>query len=105
MTAWILQENSLNFEIFVLKISIFKNSFMIAIRVSNSSYPDQAQHYIVCHEKLVIRQIITDLIELYKFNLNTVNTVKPVLSCHSKRRQKLLIKTDYDLMQVKSIAE
>ena len=32
-------------------------------------------------------------------------TVKPVLSGHSKRRQKLVFKTDYCLMQVKSIAE
>ena len=31
-------------------------------------------------------------------------TVKPVLSGHSKR-QKLVFKTDYRLMQVKSIAE
>ena len=32
-------------------------------------------------------------------------TVKPVLSGHSKRRQKLVFKTNYPLMQVKSIAE
>ena len=32
-------------------------------------------------------------------------TVKPVLSSHSKRHQKLVFKTDYCLMQVKSIAE
>ena len=32
-------------------------------------------------------------------------TVKPVLSGHSKRRPKLVLKTDYRLMQVKSIAE
>ena len=32
-------------------------------------------------------------------------TVKPVLSGHSKRRLKLVFKTDYRLMQVKSIAE
>ena len=34
-----------------------------------------------------------------------LNTVKPVLSGHSKRRQKLVYKTEYRLMQVKSIAE
>ena len=33
------------------------------------------------------------------------NTVNPVLSGHSKRRPKLGFKTDYRLMQVKSIAE
>ena len=33
------------------------------------------------------------------------NTVKPVLSSHSKRSRKLFFKTDYLLMQVKSIAE
>ena len=34
-----------------------------------------------------------------------VSTEKTVLSGHSKRRQKLIFKTDYRLMQVKSIAE
>ena len=33
------------------------------------------------------------------------HTVKPVLSGHSKRRLKLVFKTDYRLMPVKSIAE
>ena len=32
-------------------------------------------------------------------------TVKPVLGGHSKRRPKLVFKTDYRLMQVKRIAE
>ena len=32
-------------------------------------------------------------------------TVKPVLSGHSKRTPKLVLNTDYRLMQVKSIAE
>ena len=32
-------------------------------------------------------------------------TVKPVLSGHSKRRPKLVFKTNYRLMQAKSIAE
>ena len=32
------------------------------------------------------------------------NTVKPVLSGHSKQDQKLVFKTDYRLMQVESIA-
>ena len=32
------------------------------------------------------------------------STVKPVLSGHSKRRPKLVFRTDYRLMQVKSIA-
>ena len=32
-------------------------------------------------------------------------TVKPVFSGHSKKRPKLIFKTDYRLMQVKSIAE
>ena len=35
----------------------------------------------------------------------TGNTVKPVLSGHSKRLPKLVFITDYHLMQVKSIAE
>ena len=33
------------------------------------------------------------------------STVKPILSSHSKEDQKLFFKTDYRLMQVKSIAE
>ena len=33
------------------------------------------------------------------------STVKPVVSDHSKRRQELAFKTDYCLIQVKSIAE
>ena len=33
------------------------------------------------------------------------HTVKPVLRGHSKRRPKLVFKTDYRLMQVKGIAE
>ena len=32
-------------------------------------------------------------------------TVKPVLSGHSKRNPKLIFKSDYRIMQVKSIAE
>ena len=35
---------------------------------------------------------------------DTYGTVKPVLSGHSKRRPKIVFKTDYRLMQVKSIA-
>ena len=38
-------------------------------------------------------------------NTCSTTTVKPVLSGHSKRRPKLVIRTDYRLMQVKSIAE
>ena len=34
-----------------------------------------------------------------------ISTVKPALSGHSKRRQKLIFKTPNRLMQVKSIAE
>ena len=41
----------------------------------------------------------------YKFII-MVNTVKPVLSSHSKRRSKIVFfKANYRLMQVKSIAE
>ena len=36
---------------------------------------------------------------------NELNTVKSVLSGHSKTHQKLVINTDYRLMQVKRIAE
>ena len=40
-----------------------------------------------------------------RFLLFLIITVKPVLSGHSKEDQKLVSKTDYRLMQVKSIAE
>ena len=36
---------------------------------------------------------------------NLTSTVKPVLSGHSKRRPKLIFKTAYRLMQVKSILQ
>ena len=42
--------------------------------------------------------------EIDQANLR-VCTVKPVLSGHSRRRPKLVFKTDFRLMQVKSIAE
>ena len=41
---------------------------------------------------------------MFFLNLKKI-TVKPVLSYHPKRRPKLVFKTDYRLMQVKSIAE
>ena len=37
--------------------------------------------------------------------MKILNTVKPILSVHSKRRPRLDFMTDYRLMQVKSIAE
>ena len=37
--------------------------------------------------------------------MGLASTVEPVLSGHSKRTQNLVFKTDYRLMQVKSIAE
>ena len=42
--------------------------------------------------------------EIDQANLR-VFTVKPVFSRHSRRRPKLFFKTDFSLMQVKSIAE
>ena len=51
----------------------------------------------VCHD---ITKLTIDLLKL-----SMVTTVKPVLSDHSKRWQKLVFKTDKRLMQVKRIAE
>ena len=45
------------------------------------------------------------LIAYFVYNLMLTCTVKPVLSSHSKRKPKLFSKTDYRLIQVKSIAE
>ena len=57
-------------------------------------------------KKLIMKKM-TDDKNLDKFpTMQRVNcTVKPVLSGHSKKRQKLFFKTDYRLKQVKSIAE
>ena len=47
-------------------------------------------------------------VDTSKERVNTMRntyTVKPVLSSHSKRTQKMVFNTDYCLMQVKSIAE
>ena len=41
----------------------------------------------------------------FRFTLSLDGTVKPVLSGHSKRRPKLVFKTNYCLIQIKSIAE
>ena len=43
--------------------------------------------------------------KVYNILVLKYTTVKPVLSGHLKRRPKLFFKTDYHLMQVKSIAE
>ena len=48
---------------------------------------------------LLLSQVLTFFMHV-QFDI----TVKPVLSGHSKRRPKLVFKTDYRLMQVKSIA-
>ena len=45
-----------------------------------------------------------DYLYLYHEKL-PLSTVKPVLSSHSQKDRKLVFKTDYRLMQVKSIAE
>ena len=49
--------------------------------------------------KLLFKNLIVVQMFLSK-NINMQSTVKPVLSGHSKRRQKMGFKTDYRLMQV-----
>ena len=46
-------------------------------------------------------------LDTYRIRVKSLfkHTVKPVFSGHSKRRPKLVLKTNYCLMQVKSIAE
>ena len=89
-------------------ISIFpKNSSRNAIRVSNSLDPNQAQHFVHIRVQTVCKPYQqTTLVgnELTLFFLDT-GTVKPVLSSHSKRRSKIIFKTNYRLMQVIYIAE
>ena len=51
------------------------------------------------HDTVITRCVIKELQCSFLF------TVKPVLSSHSKEDQKLVLKTNYRLMQVKSIAE
>ena len=53
--------------------------------------------YYIYIQLIMVGAIYNVILELY--------TVKPVLSGHSRRRPKLAFKTDYCLMQVKSIAE
>ena len=53
-----------------------------------------------------IRTIVTSISMMTPIlSASQAHTVKPVLSGHSKRRQKFVFKTDYCLMLVKSIAE
>ena len=42
---------------------------------------------------------------LHRQSADDISTVKPVISSHSTRTQKLVFNTDYRLMHVKSIAE
>ena len=51
------------------------------------------------HQNLIRHQLF------FLFLNQSICTVKPVLNNHSKKPQKLVCKTDYCLMQVKSIAE
>ena len=46
---------------------------------------------------------VSALLAMRKSIFRERNTVKPVLSDHSKKDQKLVFKNDYRLMQVKSI--
>ena len=48
--------------------------------------------------------VFSESLSLFSWR-NKLNTVKPVLSGHSKEGQKYVFKTDNRLMQVKSITE
>ena len=47
----------------------------------------------------------SDLCQQVHLKVAYAHSVKPVLNSHSKKDQKLVFRTDYSLMQVKSIAE
>ena len=58
------------------------------------------------HKRVVFNEVrLGAVFLLCFFKLLNILTVKPVLRGHSKRRTKLVFKTNYRLMQVKSIAE
>ena len=63
-----------------------------------------ADEYIKSHNLQQCREASTGTATFYRWVSNSY-TVKPVLSDHSKKDQTLAFKTDYFLMQVKSIAE
>ena len=81
-----------------------------SIRLSNCLDPGQEQHSVGpdLGPNCLQRLSEDDKNHGYQGTSSLVHldpTVKPVLSGHSKRRPKLVFKTDYRLMQVKSIAE
>ena len=59
----------------------------------------------IYHELFFLSFSSFPLIQEGLLSVTSESTVKPVLSGHSKRRLKLGFKTNYRLMQVKSIAE
>ena len=61
-------------------------------------------HRVICVNNAFCDCRVFNIVANNRPNQN-IYPVKPVLSGHSKRRPKLVFKTDYRLMQVKSIAE
>ena len=61
-------------------------------------------HRVICVNNAFCDCRVFNIVANNRPNQN-IYTVKPVLSGQSKRRLKLVFKTDYRLMQVKSIAE
>ena len=70
-----------------------------SVSVRNSEWFDQTVH------KVVLPDIAFRFDQKLFLFLDRKHTVKPAFSSHSKRRPKLVFKTEYRLMQVKSIAE
>ena len=100
---------------------VIRLDWFVILQNNQSIYSVKPEHEL-CHDKthiMVVRPAISDqtghLSSLIshavcsvlrtKVFMSKVNTVKPVLSGHYKRRPKLVLKTDYSLMQVESIAE
>ena len=88
---------------------------IVGILIQNSIRCDKDRQYVAVHWDMPNEPIYAE--KKHSMHLNcllittcigllfSVYTVKPVLSGHTKRRPKLVFKTDYRLMQVKSIAE
>ena len=63
---------------------------------------NQSIHF--CFHTTRVSNILIWDYDCLKYKSNALNTIKPVLNVHSLKDRKLVFKTNYCLMQVKSVA-
>ena len=91
--ASILQNQSWNFRVFTVCVYLI-TSYTLNIWLKKADF----------YASIInVEYILTGQAVLHIYNI--ICTVKPVLSCHSKRIPKMIFKTHYPLMQVKNFAE